>query len=138
MCKFFSFNTDGKGGFFYFDAEQRAALRLNNPNNYEPDSHTSIATFHGFKATAEDRLNKWEYNPLTQKLVADQINSKNDKTIVLKWLQKLDFKTIVPELIIKPIVHPFHIMREDPEVSLLEIEKLHLWASVGDSVGDSV
>ena len=137
MCNFFSFNSDGKGNVFYFNAEQRAALREDNPQNYEPDSHTSIAHFHGFDASGEDKLNKWEYNPLTRKLVADQINTTNDEVLVKAWTEALDFKTIMPELVIKPIVHPLKVARKGPATKD-EIAKLKKWASVYASVRDSV
>jgi hypothetical protein len=137
MCRFFSFCSDGKGKLFYFNAEQREALKQSNPHNYEPDSHTSIADFYGYKGAKEDTLNKWEYDPLLHNLVADQINTTNDNTKVSALMASLDFKTIEPLLAIKPIVHPFKVIR-DKGVTEHEKELLKTWASVRGSVWANV
>ena len=133
MCQFFSLVTDGLGGVFYFNAEQRASLRKNNPKQYEPDSHTSIAHFFG---KDEDRLNKYEYNPLTKKFTVDQLNTQDDSKKVKRLCNRLDFVTIVPELIVKPITKPFKKKRL--RVTPKDIELLRRWASVWASVGASV
>lgn len=111
MCNFFSFCSDGTGKVFYFNAEQRATLRVNNPNNYNPDSHTSIVHANGFSAAQEDRLNKGEWNPLTDRLIADQINTASDQEQVDHWLAEFDITTVVPELRVSPIVNPFQAER---------------------------
>jgi hypothetical protein len=134
MCHFFSCVSDGKGRLFFFDAVQRASLRKNNPENYEPDSHTSIADFYGYKGAKEDILNKYEFNPLTQEFVIDQINTKDDSVSVEKKLRKLDFKTIVPELVIKPIINPLLVVRPNYWVTTHELDLLKQWDSVWDSV----
>ena len=110
-------------------------LHDSSGNSLEPDSHSSIAVFHGFKNG--DKLNKWEYSPLTRTLVADQINVKNDKKKVAKLCKTLDFSLIVPQLVIKPIIHPFKD-RNRKRVTKKDIELLRLRDSVGDSVRDSV
>lgn len=134
MCKFFSFVTDGKNNPFFFNDEKRSELIKSNPENYVFDSHSSICKFFNLK---EDSSNKYEYNPLTGEFTVDQVNNKSDDRIrVEKWVRKLDFKTVVKELVIKPIVHPFQI--EPPEINDTHIKLLKEWASVGDSVRDSV
>jgi hypothetical protein len=138
MCRFFSFCSDGKGKLFYFNAEQREALKQSNPHNYEPDSHTSIADFHGYRGAKEDTLNKWEYNPLLKTLVADYINTTNDEAQVSAAMASLDFKTIVPRLRIKPIIHPFKVLRRGAVVTKQEEELLKTWGSVWDSVRGSI
>jgi len=138
MCRFFSFCSDGKGKLFYFNAEQREAFKQSNPHNYEPDSHTSIADFHGYRGAKEDTLNKWEYNPLLKTLVADYINATNDEAQVSAAMASLDFKTIVPRLRIKPIIHPFKVLRRGAVVTKQEEELLKTWGSVRASVRDSV
>ena len=136
MCKFFSFSTKGSKRY-YFDWEARKALLKNNPMQYLPDSHSSVCHYHKVN---EDKVNKYEYNPLTGKFVVDQINIKDDRVSAERWVRKLDFKTIVEPLIIKPIVHPFEITPPtitDKEIKLLK-QWASVWASVRDSVGDSV
>jgi hypothetical protein len=152
MCDFFSFVTepDGHGGErFYFDWEYRKA-HLDDDNH---DSHSFICKFRGLD---ENKCNKYEYNPLTGVLVADEYDlnsSVNDLAQVTEWVHALDFKKIVEPLIIKPIVNPFDLP-EVIEVMPEQVELLKSWSSVwdsvrayvrayvrtpvGDSVGDSV
>jgi len=139
MCQFFSCVSDGKGKVYYFNADLRREVR-EGKLNYEPDSHTSIADYFGFKGAEEDLLNKYEYSPLTKKFIVDRLNTKDDSKQVKEFCQNLDFADIVPELVIKSIFHPFSKIRE--RVTQTEIELLREWASVGASVwasvGDSV
>jgi hypothetical protein len=133
MCDFFSFGTDGKTNRYYFKNDRRKELLKSNPTGLNPDSHASIAVEFGIR---EDKMNKYEYNPLTYMFKVDQINCKDDHVLAEKWVRKLDFKTVVPELIIKPIINPFSI--DPPEISEIHIELLRKWDSVRDSVRDSV
>ena len=134
MCNFFSFNSDGKE-FYWFDWELRKKV-LAGKLDYEPDSHTSIADYFGFKGKKEDSLNKYEYNPLTKKFRVDQINIKDDSRKAEVWVKSLDFKEVCPLLIVKPIIHPFKLGVVKPTKK--DIELLKVWASVWDSVRDSV
>jgi hypothetical protein len=142
MCQFFSLVSDGNGKCYYLDAIERGILRENNPMEVSPDSHTYIAHHFGFKGKKEDKLNKWEYNPITQVLIKDQINAVDDFDQVEKFCKSLDFKTIVPELNIKPIVNALCIKRESKFPTKKEIRLLKkwdsVWASAWDSVRDSV
>jgi hypothetical protein len=132
MCQFFSFCTKGSQKF-YFDWKQRHELLKNNPKDYNPDSHSSICHFFGID---EDKVNKYEYYPITKEFKADQINIKDDRALAEKWVKKLDFKTIVEPLIIKEIVNPLKL--KAPEFNDEHKLSLKKWASVGASVGDSV
>ena len=134
MCNFFSFNSDGKE-FYWFDWELRKKV-LAGKLDYEPDSHTSIADYFGFKGKKEDSLNKYEYNPLTKKFRVDQINIKDDSRKAEVWVKSLDFKEVCPLLIVKPIIHPFKLGVVKPTKK--DIELLKVWASVWDSVRASV
>jgi hypothetical protein len=69
--------------------------------------------------------------------VADQINTSDDRNAVRKFCRELDWSTVVPELVIKPIVHPF---RDRHAISVTEqdLALLREWASVRTSVGGSV
>ena len=136
MCNFFSCDSDGNGKVIYFGAEARKKI-LTGELEYDPDSHTSIADYHGYKGLKEDTLNKYEYNPLTKEFTIDQLNTQDDSYAVKQFLQHLDFKTIVPELIIKPIINSLKIKRSK-EVTVEEIDLLMKWASVWASVWDSV
>jgi hypothetical protein len=136
MCMFFSAVSDGKGKVYYFDSKLRAKCK-SKELNYEPDSHTSIADYFGFKGEAEDKLNKYEYNPLTKEFTIDQLNTTNDSQEVERVYKGLNFKKIVPELIVKPIVNPFELP-EVKKVTKQDILNLKKWANVEDSVWDSV
>ena len=133
MCQFFSFTTKGSKRY-YFNWEQRQDLLRDNPNDYNPDSHSSINAYFGLD---DDKVNKYEYNPLTGEFSVDQINIKDDRALAKEWVEKLDFKTVVEPLIIKPIVHPFKLPKVE-SVSSENVERLRQWASVGALVVDSV
>ena len=134
MCKFFSCISNGNGNIMYLNSAQRKEVK----DKYESfDSHTSIADYYGYKGKAEDVLNKYEFNPLTKKFRVDQINTTDDRDLILSQCLALDFKTIVPELIIKPIIHPF----KDRQCSIVTEEDIILlkqWASVEASLEDSM
>ena len=135
MCKFFSCNSDGGGELFYFNWELRKKMLSGEIKNYEPDSHTSIADYFGYKGEKEDSMNKYEYNPLTGKFVIDQLNTTDDNRIVQKQLDNFDWKTIVEPLIIKPIIHPFEM--DAPEITPEIVDLVKKWASVRDSTRNS-
>lgn len=134
MCNFFSFITTEKGDYLYLDYEQRKELNFNRV-----DSHSKIAE-HYYKENKGQKVNAYEFSPLTKELVQDAKNFEEDLAKVKDWCLNLDFKKIVPELIIKPIVNPFEI--DCKEVTQQDIDNLKQWASVWfsvrDSVGDSV
>ncbi len=121
----------------YSDWNTRKKI-LDDKLKYEPDSHTSIAELHGFKGKDEDMLNKYEYKPLTGEFTIDQINNKDDSDMVEAAVRALDFGTIVPQLIIKPIIHPFRDVPPPDTITDKHKELLKKWASVGDSVRYSV
>ena len=135
MCQFFSCVSDGEGKIYYFDWELRQRC-LSGDLDYIPDSHTSIADYFGFVGAKEDILNKYEYNPLTQKFTIDQINTTDDSLFVNQQMMLLDFATIIPSLRIKEITNPLKI--KAPDINLDIIKLLEQWSSVRDSVGDRV
>lgn len=155
MCKFFTFSTDGCDSRYYFDWPLRQSTKR-GPVNSGPDSYASIAK--QFKLP-EDKLNKYEYNPLTKIFTVNQINcSVDDRLQAEDWVKSLDFKTIVESLIIKNIIDPFQTKtiplsqehkgrlrecastRNSTEVSNSVSECVRLWVggSVRISVWDSV
>ena len=140
MCNFFSLISDGTGKVYYFDAAVRkqiiaGTLKDRSGNVYETtDSHSSIASYYKL---IDDHCNKWEYNPLTGLLERDQINTVDDFDAVNDFCKALDFKTVVPELIIHPIIHPFRDVSAH-EVAKKDIVNLRQWASVRASVWESV
>ena len=140
MCEFFSLCSVGDGKALYFDAIIRNSI-LSGELNYTTDSHTSIAHYVGFKGKKEDNLNKYEYNVFTRKFNVNYLGAKDDSKEVEIFCNNLDFKTVVPELIIKPIIHPFKD-RQCTQVTDEDIQTLRqwilIWASVRASVGDSV
>ncbi len=149
MCHFFSLDSNGDGKPLYFDARIRREIISGKSKYVNTDSHTSIADYFGFEGIKEDTLNKYEYNPLTKEFVINQLNNRDDSVEVKKFCQDLDFKTIVPELIIHPVINPFkdknktHVYKSDIELlkkwaSVKTSVRASVWASVGASVWDSV
>ena len=134
MCNFFSFVTDPvnhPAEYYYFDWEYRKA----HLNDDGVDSHSHICA--RFKLD-EDKCNKYEFDPLTKRFEIDQINSeRDDSKAAEKWAQRLDFKTIIEPLIIKPIVNPFELPKVE-HVTDEQIDWLKSWASVRVSVWNSV
>ena len=139
MCNFFSFCTDGVGGRYYFDWESRIA---DTKCKYYHDSHASIAKYHKLN---EDKLNKYEYNPITKVFTVDQINNQDDDRIPAEvWVRSLNFKNIIEPLIINDIVNPFKDLPmvkkpTNDDINALKnwIETKNLIDSVFDSVRDS-
>ena len=130
MCKFFSFVGDGFGNYLYSDWDAR------KNNIIEPtDSHTWILTNNNIPPEKQDRWSKYEYNPLTMEFTIDEPVEGHDHNDAEQWVSKLDFKTIIPQLIIKPIKNP---LKRTVKVTAADIELLKQWASVGASVGASV
>jgi len=132
MCQFFSFCTDEYGKKYYFDWEYRKKHLKDDP--CPNDSHTGIAKEFN---KIEDKLNKFEYNPLTKEFMVDQINCVDNRIQAEAWVKKLDFGLIVPQLIIKPIVNPL-LLSKVTKVTKEQIKLLKNWDSVRDSVRDSV
>jgi hypothetical protein len=134
MCQFFSFVTDPVGHlaeYYHFDWEYRKA----NLDDDGVDSHSHICAHF---ALNEDKCNKYEFNPLTKKFEIDMINSeRDDSEAAEKWVKRLDFKTVIEPLIVKPIVNPLGLPKVE-QVTDEQIGWLKVWASVWDSVGDSV
>ena len=88
MCDFFSCVSDGKGSVFYFKPEDVAKIMFEgNPKNYDFNSHTSVAHYHGYEGAKEDRLNKWEYNPEKNILTKDRLSATDDGDLVKKVLR---------------------------------------------------
>ena len=150
MCNFFSFVTDPVGHlaeYYYFGGEYRKA----NLNDEGVDSHSHICAHFNLN---EDRCNKYEFNPLTKAFRIDQINSeRDDSEAAEKWVKRLDFKTVIEPLIVKPIVNPLGLPKveqvTDEQIGWLKVWASVrasvrasvgdlVWASVGDLVGDSV
>ena len=138
MCQFFSFLSDAKGNYYFADSELRKEIKQKKVQSWfeNSDSHSSLAK-HFFKNGAEDRLNAYEFNPITKVFTKDKINIEDDSQDAETWVNNLNFKKIVPELIIKDIVNPFKLKKVE-KVSEKDIKLLKKWNSVMDSVGYSV
>ena len=137
MCRFFSLTSDGRGEIRYFDWAQRKRI-LDGELDYDPDSHTSINDFYGYKGEMEDCRNRYEYNPITGVFTVDAIYGEDDSAEVERKVRALDFSLIVPQLVIKPIKNSLLVERKHPEPSAEEISLLKRWDSVGASVRASV
>ena len=131
MCKFFSFVGDGYGNYLYSDWEAR---KTNINENW--DSHTFILTNAKVPVRMQDRWSKYEFNPLTKAFTVDKGVDGHDHNDAEQWVNKLNFKSIIECLVIKPIINP--LQGEAKKATDKEIELLKQWTSVRDSVGDSV
>ena len=100
MCDFFSFCMDEFGKKYYFDWAQRATEKDG------ADSHDHIVAH--YKLNPE-KINCFEYNPLTREFVVDKINTIDNRVQAERWAKRLDFRKIVEPLIIKPSVNPFDL-----------------------------
>ena len=140
MCQFFSLVTDPSTQKIMFCNWEDRKLFLKGELKVEsPDSHSSIAMLFGYTGKQEDKLNKYEYNPLTQKFTIDQINNEIDDSAEIEaYCRRINFKKIVEPLIIKPIIHPFNDVEPPKEITAKHLELLKQWDSVVDSVVDSV
>jgi hypothetical protein len=128
MCQFFSFCTDETGKKYYFNWVQRQG-------NFDgADSHDHIMNEYHLK---DGETNCYEYNPLTKVFAVDKIKTVDDRIKAERWVKRLDFKTIVEPLIVKPIVNPFDLPKVD-KPTRTQIAQLKKWASVRDSVWASV
>ena len=106
MCNFFSFCMDEFGKKYYFDAEKRKSDK-------NGDSHSHICEMFGID---EDKVNKFEFNPLTKQFRVDQINCAVDNSVQAgEWASSLDYLKMV-HLIVKPIHHPF---KDTPTLRLM-------------------
>ena len=134
MCNFFSFVTDPvnhPAEYYYFDWEYRNANLIAD----DADSHSHICKEFNLR---EDVCNKYEFNPLTKRFVIDQINSyRDDSEVAEKWVNRLDFKTVVEPLVIKPIVNPLELP-EVTEVTAEHIQWLKEWTAVSASLSASL
>ena len=133
MCNFFSCNSNGQGKLYYFDWKKRQRLLKNNPKDYNPDSHTSVSDYFNLN---DDKVNKYEYDPLTRKFTVDQINVKDDRALVKRKLDSMDWKKIVEPLIVKPIVSPLNMGKH--KVTEKDIDNLKKCNSVRDSIWSSI
>ena len=95
----------------------------------------------------QDRWSKYEFNPLTKKFTVDQGVEGHDHASAEAWANALNFKNIVPALIIKPAFNPLFkiqkVTEEDKELlkewdSVRNSVRNSVWDSVGDSVWASV
>ena len=91
MCKSISLISNGRGKIYFFDLKIRQELEKLNPEKYNYDSHTSIASY--FKVD-EDRFNKYEYNVFTKHFEIDQINTRDDSDKIKKFCKK-DWSDII-------------------------------------------
>ena len=142
MCSFFSFVTNNRK-YYYFDWEQRKEIlkdKLQAKKGQtidEADSHSEICHYYNLNC---DKVNKYEYNPLTKHFKVDQINIKDKSEQTKKWVREINWSEIVKPLVIKNIKNP---LRGKPkqinkEIIILFCDVISVRNSVRDSVWDSV
>ncbi|OQY36827.1 MAG: hypothetical protein B6229_09375, partial [Spirochaetaceae bacterium 4572_7] len=72
MCNFFSFVEQSNAQRYYFNWEQRQS-ELRTPSGQlidEYDSHSEICAYYNLNV---DKVNKYEFNPITKKFRIDQL-----------------------------------------------------------------
>ena len=135
MCRFYSFLTDEKGNRYAMDRQVRFDIR-NGKSDLRADSHASIAKLWNID---EDKCNKYEFNPLTKKLILDMQNlSFNDKKLIDIDELMDEVKEAVPELIIKPIINPLKDIKFEGEITDEIIELVKKWSKVRNLMDYSV
>ena len=145
MCNWFSCVSNGKGFMYYLNAEHRQviydggelACKKGQPITTKDglDSHSAIANFFGVDC---DKVNKYEFRPLDRKFTIDQINTSDDSAKIKRKCQRLNYKKLSPpELIMKPIFHPFEGAKRK-KATRQDIELLKKWDSAWNSVWASV
>lgn len=97
MCEFFSFVHDGKK-IYYFDGDQRKnGVKMpdgNKISNY--DSHSSITCYYRLD---DDGVNKFEYNPFSEKLVLDgNTICEWDVKTIREQLAEIDWQPIAGDV----------------------------------------
>lgn len=88
MCMFFSAISNGKGKVLFFTVEEIVKEMVKgNPDEYNWNSHTSIAHHNKLSSREEDKWNKWEYNPEKKEIKADSLVVTDDRKEVVKSIQ---------------------------------------------------
>jgi len=134
MCGFYSFLTDTKGNRYAFTKEMREDS-LSGKSNLRIDSHASIAQHYFGDSKKEYRYNKFEFSPLTRELKLVKMNLGFDDSELIDIDELLaEVKLAVPQLIMKPIVHPFKDVKFEGVVNEKVLLLLKQWVSVRDSI----
>ena len=96
MCNFFSLVTTDRHAIYYFNCKQRKDMLLDRRGNlFKPDSHASICSYYGLD---EDAVNKYEWNPFTNKLHLDTKQFDEDASYILDHLNTQDWTPICGDL----------------------------------------
>ena len=129
MCDFFSFCSYNET-YLYSEWEDRK-------RDFErADSHTAILMRAGIDVRKQENWQKYEYNLLTKAFFVDTPDLGGNHDVARRWVERLDWSTIVPDLAIKPIVNPFEL--QPPSITDEHVRLLAAWNSVGASVRDSM
>jgi len=90
LCNFFSAISNGKGKVLFFTLEDIQKIeKQGNKEEYNWNSHTSIADYNNIKGKKEDKWNKWEYDNEKKELNIDgQYVAKDDSKTVKKVIEK--------------------------------------------------
>lgn len=96
MCDFFSLVTTDRHAIYYFNCKQRKNKIFDRRGNpLRPDSHASICSYYGLD---EDTVNKYEWNPFTNKLILDTEQFDEDPVYILDHLNAQDWTPICGDL----------------------------------------
>lgn len=121
MCNFFSFISDGSGSIFYAGSKLRQDTEWLEA--YNPDSHTSLATYWTGKAQGDDLVNKYEW--LKGEFIIDQINVEDDSLFCRKWIEGFvktkEFQEICLVLVRKDGYALKYVKDQTPEICLAAV-----------------
>ena len=107
MSNFFSFAWDGKDKFLYADYKIRKEL-IKNKSDDDPDSFKWLMTYFCIKQSKQKKWSFCNFDPITKKFdILVKIDNHNYQ-IAENWVKNINFKYIVPELIIKNIIDPLN------------------------------
>lgn len=141
MAYFYSFISCNNKFFFPDYNIRQEMLKM----NLHPDGHPSIVEYYKRKGllanirNIEDKVNKFEYDVKTDKLFVSYINGKDNREEAYKVVKLLDFKSIEPRLIVKPIdyIQNKQVLSEWLILNDLKTyNKLRnfIWHNIGDSI----
>jgi len=141
MCTWISACSKGDGKLLYFPKRLRDKIINKELWDHthtnlidDPDSHSQICAYYGVPT---DLVNKYEFRPLDHKFIIDSIYVTKDAAQVEEKMRRLNFRRLAPpNLVLKPIVHPFKLPKRNPTKE--DLAFLRKWSSVWGSVRDSV
>ena len=122
--KFLSIVSRGDGVPLYFRAERRKVF-IDAMLPYE-DHYYVIAHEHALRLGS---VNCYGYAPLTGEFTVNDLSVNDDSEIIKESCGHIDFKEVIPELVIEPIINPL-VDIEPQTIKAEDIEALRQWSTM--------